>query len=230
MDTALKRNFPIPWSCLEVSALQRRLEGGNSQWERAAPLCRQVQGVLGGIAPCSGGTQQSWAEHRLQSPQDARGQPGTSCDSSTISRCVSCSPAAQLPCSSHRTSWELTSSQWAELTLQAFSDALAHLEQDSLMLHTKCSQVLTNRWCSAHAPYPEPGVIFKPLQIPTAFSRASLHCKPLKMTNTSYKSLSIKSFTCKREKIGAICTNHFHRSHTEALQKPLLTFNRNWNI
>lgn len=74
-----------------------------------------------------------------------------------------CAPeAAQLCCSSHRTSCELTSLHLVDLTLKALSDALPHLEQDSLMLYTKHSQVLTNRWSSLlHATYQEPGVIFK---------------------------------------------------------------------
>lgn len=153
---------------------------GGWEWGRAAP---PVQAGAGGgwrddpLFPAPGASQQSWAGAETQIPSGrCKGKAWEQAVTPAQLADVWAPGAAQLHCSSHRTSCELTSSQWAELTLEAFSDALAHLERDSLMLHTKCSQVLTNRWCSAHAPYPEPGVIFKPLQIPTAFSRASLHC------------------------------------------------------
>lgn len=233
MDTSLKINFPIPWSCHgSVCLTHLPKEVGSSNFpvrKSSSLLCRQVQGMVGGIPalfPASGANQQSWAgaETRIP-PGQMKGKAWEQAVTPAQLADVWAPGAAQLHCSSHRTSCELTSSQWAELTLEAFSDALAHLEQDSLMLHTKRSQVLTNRWCSAHAPYPEPGVIFKPLQIPTAFSRASLHYKPLKMTNTSHKSLSIKSFTCRN-------WYPWWYSYQPLSQQPLqmLTLKRNWNI
>lgn len=217
-EEKLSYSLKLPWQRLPYPPSKGGWKVQVCSEKEQLPLHRQGQGMAGGI----------------QEPT-SRAELGQRCKGKAWEQAVTAAPladvrapgAAQLHCSSHGTSCELTSSPWAELTLQAFSDALAHLEQDSLVLHTKCSQVLTDRWCSAHAPYPEPGGIFKPLQIPADFSRASLHCKPLKMTNTSHKSLSIKSFTCKRQKKKKWCCLYQPLS-----QKPLqtLTLNSNWNI
>lgn len=227
-EEKLSYSLKLPWKCLPYPPSK----GG---WKVQLPsekeqllLCRQGQGMAGGITPFSllqEPTSRAEPGQRHESPKGrCKGKAWEQAVTAAQLADVRAPGAAQLHCSSHGTSCELTSSQWAELTLPAFSDALAHLEQDSLMLHTKRSQVLTDRWCSAHTPYPEPGVIFKPLQIPAAFSRASLHCKPLKMTNTSHKSLSIKSFTCKRK--------NWCYLYQPLSQKPLqmLTLNKNWNI
>lgn len=120
-----------------------------------------------------------------------------------------CAPeAAQLCCSSHRTSCELTSLHLVDLTLKAFSDALPHLKQDSLMLYTKNIHkfYLTDGalCCMLHTKIQESFLnshrqAFKPVQIPTAFSKAFLQRILLKIANVSQKSLSIKSFLLAKE-------------------------------
>lgn len=70
-----------------------------------------------------------------------------------------------------------------------------------------------------HATHRETGIVlkltqaFQPVQIPTAFEKAFLQGMLLRIANISRKSPSIKSLTCKRERIDYIPTNHFYCSH-----------------
>lgn len=115
-----------------------------------------------------------------------------------------------------QTSCELTSSHLADLTREATSDALPRLEQDSLPgFHYQMELSVL------HAAHQETGIVlkltqaFKPVQIPTAFKKAFLQGMLLKTANISQKSLSIKSVTCKRERINDIPINHFYCSPCE---------------
>lgn len=114
---------------------------------------------------------------------------------------------------SAQTSCELTSSHLADLTREAPSDALPRLERDSLTGFNYQMELSV-----LHAAHQETGIVleltqaFKPVQIPTAFKKAFLQGMLLKTANISQKSLSIKSVTCKRERINDIPINHCYCS------------------